>query len=98
MSLLYSRSKINQALNQSQAVGKQVFGVTCFSLAASSETSVYFKQAKRRCIQEHVILDNECAEDEFKSDWRRLRNEELHNFYFLSHVIIMIMSRRMRWE
>jgi hypothetical protein len=30
-------------------------------------------------------------------DWRKLHNEELHNLYFLPHIIRMIMSRRKRW-
>jgi hypothetical protein len=29
--------------------------------------------------------------------WRRLHNEELHNFYASPHVISVFMSRRMRW-
>jgi hypothetical protein len=34
---------------------------------------------------------------EVAGDWRRLRNEELHNFYF-SPIIIRVMKwRRMRW-
>jgi hypothetical protein len=30
-------------------------------------------------------------------DWRKLHNEELHNLYFLTNIIRMITSRRMRW-
>jgi hypothetical protein len=29
--------------------------------------------------------------------WRRLHNEELHNFYALPNIIMVIKSRRMRW-
>jgi hypothetical protein len=29
--------------------------------------------------------------------WRKLHNEELHNFYSSPNIIRMIMSRRMRW-
>jgi len=29
--------------------------------------------------------------------WRRLHNEELHNFYTSLHVVTMTKSRRMRW-
>jgi hypothetical protein len=30
-------------------------------------------------------------------DWRKLHNEELHNFYSSPNIIRMIKSRRMRW-
>jgi hypothetical protein len=30
-------------------------------------------------------------------DWRRLHNEELHNFYASPNIIRAIKSRRMRW-
>jgi hypothetical protein len=29
--------------------------------------------------------------------WKKLRNEELHNLYCLSHIIGTIKPRRMRW-
>jgi hypothetical protein len=29
--------------------------------------------------------------------WRKLHNEEFHNFYSLPSIIRMIKSRRMRW-
>jgi hypothetical protein len=29
--------------------------------------------------------------------WRKLHNEELHNFYSSPNIIRMIKSRRMRW-
>jgi hypothetical protein len=29
--------------------------------------------------------------------WRKLHNEELHNFYSSTNIIRMIKSRRMRW-
>jgi hypothetical protein len=35
--------------------------------------------------------------DEVTGDWRKLHNEELHNLYSSSNIIIMINSRRMRW-
>jgi hypothetical protein len=34
--------------------------------------------------------------DEVTEDWRKLRNEELHNVYSSPNIIRMIMSRRMR--
>jgi hypothetical protein len=35
--------------------------------------------------------------DEETGECRKLHNEELHNLYFLSSIIRMIKSRRMRW-
>jgi hypothetical protein len=35
--------------------------------------------------------------DEMIGGWRKLHNEELHNFYCLPSIIRMIKSRRMRW-
>jgi hypothetical protein len=35
--------------------------------------------------------------DEVTEDWRRLHNEELHNFYSSPNIIRMMKSRRMRW-
>jgi hypothetical protein len=34
--------------------------------------------------------------DEVKGDWRKLRNEELHNLYSSSNIIRMIKLRRIR--
>jgi hypothetical protein len=35
--------------------------------------------------------------DEIVVRWRKLLSEELHNFYFLTSIIRMIKSMRMRW-
>jgi hypothetical protein len=35
--------------------------------------------------------------DEVTGDWRKLHNEELHNFYSSPSIIRIIKSRRMRW-
>jgi hypothetical protein len=35
--------------------------------------------------------------DEVTGGWRKLHNEELHNWYSLPSIIRMIKSRRMRW-
>jgi hypothetical protein len=35
--------------------------------------------------------------DEVTGGWRKLVNEELHNFYYSPSIIRMIKSRRMRW-
>jgi hypothetical protein len=36
--------------------------------------------------------------DEVIREWRKLHNEELHNFYSLPSIIRVIKSRKMRWE
>jgi hypothetical protein len=35
--------------------------------------------------------------EEAAGDWRRLRNEELHNLYASPNVIRVIKSRNMKW-
>jgi hypothetical protein len=35
--------------------------------------------------------------EEVRAGWRKLHNEELHNFYSSPNIIRMIKSRRMRW-
>jgi hypothetical protein len=35
--------------------------------------------------------------DEVTGDWRKLHNQELHNWYCSTNIIRMIKSRRMRW-
>jgi hypothetical protein len=35
--------------------------------------------------------------DEVTGDWRKLHNEELHNFYSSPNIIRMIKARWMRW-
>jgi hypothetical protein len=35
--------------------------------------------------------------DEAGGGWRKLHNEELHNFYFSPSIIRMIKSRRLGW-
>jgi hypothetical protein len=35
--------------------------------------------------------------DKVMGDWRKLHNEELHNFYSSPNIIRRIKSRRMRW-
>jgi len=36
--------------------------------------------------------------DEVNGEWRRLRNEELHNLYSSPNIIRVIKSRRKGWE
>jgi hypothetical protein len=35
--------------------------------------------------------------DEIIGGWRKLHNQELHNFYSSPNIIRMLKSRRMRW-
>jgi hypothetical protein len=35
--------------------------------------------------------------DEVMGEWRKMRNEELHDFYSSPSIIKIIRSRRMRW-
>jgi hypothetical protein len=35
--------------------------------------------------------------DEMMGDWRKLYNEELHNLYSSSNIVIMMESKSMRW-
>jgi hypothetical protein len=35
--------------------------------------------------------------DEVTGGWRKLHNEELHNFYSSPSIIRMLKSRRMKW-
>jgi hypothetical protein len=35
--------------------------------------------------------------DKVTGEWRKLHNEELHNFYLPRNIIRQIKSRRMRW-
>jgi hypothetical protein len=39
----------------------------------------------------------ESKRGEITRGWRRLHNEELHNFYSLPNISRMIKSKRMRW-
>jgi hypothetical protein len=35
--------------------------------------------------------------DEMMGEWRKLHNEELHNFYSSPDIIRQVKARRMRW-
>jgi hypothetical protein len=35
--------------------------------------------------------------DEVTREWRKLRNEELNDLYFLPNIVRVVKSRRMRW-
>jgi hypothetical protein len=50
-------------------------------------------------VFENRVLRRICGpkRDEVTGDWRKMRNEELHNLYSSPDIIRMIKSRRMRW-
>jgi hypothetical protein len=50
---------------------------------------VFEKRALRRIFGPKI--------DEVTGGWRKLHNEELHNFYCPPSIIRMIKSRRVRW-
>jgi hypothetical protein len=35
--------------------------------------------------------------EEGAGDWRRMRNEELHNLYTSPNIVMVIKSRKMNW-
>jgi hypothetical protein len=39
----------------------------------------------------------EPKKDEVTGEWRKLHNEELNDLYFLSNIVRVVKSRRMRW-
>jgi hypothetical protein len=58
-----------------------------------------YSQGKRRLkVSENRVLRRifGTKRKEVARDWRRLRNEELHNLYVSSNIIRMIKPRRMR--
>jgi hypothetical protein len=68
-----------------------LYGCETWSLTLREEhrVSVFENRVLRR------ILDPK--RPEATGDWRKLHNEELHNFYSSPGIIRMIKTRRMRW-
>jgi len=42
-------------------------------------------------------VEDTSTQEERAEDWRRLRNEELHNLYWSPDTIRVIKSRRIKW-
>jgi hypothetical protein len=66
-----------------------LYGCETLSLILREEHRVFENRVLKRIFR---IKVNEVTEG-----WRKLHNEELYNFYTLSNIIGMIMSRKMRW-
>jgi hypothetical protein len=61
--------------------------------------SLTLREEHRLRVLENRVLSRifRPRRDEVTGDWRKLRNEELHNLYSSPNIIRMIKSRRMRW-
>jgi hypothetical protein len=61
--------------------------------------SLILREERRLRVFEKRVLGRifGSKRDEVTGGWRKLHNEELHNLYTLSNIIMMI-SRRIRWE
>jgi hypothetical protein len=61
--------------------------------------SLIFRDEHRLRVFENMVLRGIFGpkRDEMTGDWRKLRNEELHNLYSSPNIIRMIKSRRMRF-
>jgi hypothetical protein len=56
--------------------------------------SLTLREEHRLRVFENRVLRNR---DEVTGGWRKLHNEELHNFHSSPSIITMIKSRRIRW-
>jgi hypothetical protein len=62
-------------------------------------SSLAFREEHRLRVFENRVLRRifGLKREEVTGGWRKLCNEELHNFYSSSNIIKMIKPRRMRW-
>jgi hypothetical protein len=55
------------------------------------------EEHRLRVFENRVLRIFGLKRDEVMGDWRKLHNEELHNFYSLPNIIRMLKSRKMKW-
>jgi hypothetical protein len=55
--------------------------------------------SNRLSVSENRVLKKMFGpkQEEVTGDWRKLHNEELHGLYFLSYVMRVGRSRRLKW-
>jgi hypothetical protein len=86
--LLYKKRKIT--LNKTAILSVVLYGCGTWSLTLREEQRL-------RKSENRVLRIFGPKRDEVTGGWRKLQNEELHNLYSPSSIIIMNKSRRMRW-
>jgi hypothetical protein len=55
------------------------------------------EEYRLRVFENRVLRIFGSKRGEVTGGWRKLRNEELHNFYSLQSIIKIINTRKMRW-
>jgi hypothetical protein len=55
------------------------------------------EEYRLRVFENRVLEENISTEEARNGVWRKLHNEELHNFYYLPSVNRMMKSGSMRW-
>jgi len=61
--------------------------------------SLTLREERRLRVSENRVLRKVFGpkRDEVTGEWRKLHNEELNDLYFLSSIVRVVKSRRMRW-